>query len=131
MMAARRSKKQIPWKVLLGFAATVLPSFLTYMAARVESNEAKIRAEVAYTTMQTVVKELQEASYDQAMHLAKIDGRLESMSRRASLPTGVHMLSAGSGDVSDGDGLAATEAPVQLKAPPDFLLAVQEFKAKK
>lgn len=111
------------WKVVLGFLGVVLPALFTYLAARVDSNEAKIRAEVAYVTMQGNVKELQEASYKQALQIAKLEGMCaaDRPSYEKSLPS------------ADARPLLPVRPspPVQLKAPPDFSQAVQSYKAKK
>jgi len=113
-------------KVLLAFLGVVLPSLFTYLAARSDSNEAKIRAEVAYVTMQGVVKELQEASYQQAIQLAKIEGKLDASDRvrvEATLPPTLRPAVP----VRPPE----PKAQVKLAAPPDFKKAVQDYKAKK
>lgn len=120
------------WKVIIGVLGVVLPSFFTYLAARADSNEAKIRAEVAYVTMQDVVKELQEASYKQALQLAKIEGELEverRMHSETKMPSGLHPLMPAPSIPPDTDGVPDTQ--VKLKAPPDFNQAVQSYKAAK
>lgn len=63
------------WKATLAVLAVVLPALFNFITAKVASDEAKIRAEVAYVTMQDVVKELQEASYTQALQIAKLEGQ--------------------------------------------------------
>jgi len=124
------------WKVILGILGAVLPSFFTYLAARSDSNEAKIRAEVAYVTMQEVVKELQEASYKQALQLAKIEGELEAERRvhsESKMPPGVHPLLPAHPPAPslppDTDGIP--DVQVKLKPPPNFSDAVQSYKAAK
>ena len=125
------------WKIILSILGVTLPSLFTYLAARVESNEAKVRAEVAYVTMQDVVKDLQEASYKQALQLAKIEGQLEAQGRlfekSAALPSGLHPLLPIPSPVviADRDGIHDAPAPVKLTSPPDFSDAVQSYKAKK
>jgi len=121
------------WKVVIGILGVVLPSFFTYLASRADSNEAKIRAEVAYVTMQEVVKELQEASYKQAIQLAKIEGELEAERRvhsEAKMPTGLHpLMPAPAAPDKDGDGIP--DAQVRLKPPPSFGKAISDYKAAK
>jgi hypothetical protein len=74
--------------------------------------------------MQDTVKELQEASYKQALQLARLEGQCAADRRTSekSLP---------SADVRPFMPVRPSPPPVQLKAPPDFNQAIQSFKAKK
>ena len=131
-----------PWKAILATLGVVLPAVFTFLASRAESNEAKIRAEVAYVTLQDSVKELQEASYEQALELAEIKGQLKVDRREhAELRRPSHFIGPmavphrppDAEDSADGDGIEDAPAPVQikLKAPPAFNEAVNSYKAKK
>jgi len=128
------------WKVILATLGVILPSVFTYLASRSDSNEAKIRAEVAYVTMQETVKELQETSYAQAIELAEIRGQLKGgrvSPPQASAPKpflGPVRPKPEPGDAADGDGLMDPPAPAPTSArpkPPSFNDAVQSYKAKK
>jgi hypothetical protein len=125
------------WKILLGVLTAIVPSFFTYLAARAESDEAKIRAEMAYVAMQANVKELQGESYKHAIELAEIRGQLrvarkEHVEIAKSVP-GVHPLlpksKFSSGEDNSGD--LVSDVPVQLLPPPDFNKALGAYKAKK
>ena len=97
------------WKTIVTLLGIALPALGTYLAARAESNEAKIRAEIAYTTMQNVVQDLQEASYKQALQLAELKGQLRTVRWNSHEET----------------------APVKLTPPVDLNQAVEQYKAKK
>jgi len=129
------------WKILLallGTAGASLPSLFSYLASRSDSNEAKIRAEVAYVTTQEIVKELQDSSYEQALQLAEMKGELKALSRQRSeltaAPKPGHTVSGVPTPTA-----VAPEPPVQLEnsqvrlrpKPPSFNEAVQTYKAKK
>jgi len=131
------------WKAILATLGVVLPAVFTFLASRADSNEAKIRAEVAYVTLQDSVKELQEASYEQALELAEIKGQLKVEKREHAEihKSGTHFIGPmavphrppDAEDSVDGDGIEDAPAPVQvkLKAPPAFNEAVNSYKAKK
>ncbi len=123
------------WKAVLGVLGVTLPAVFTFLASRAESNEAKIRAEVAYVTLQDSVKELQEASYDQALELAEIRGQLKAERRehakalpnRAPASRPIPLDSDGVDDLAD----STPQVQVKMRPPPDFAKAVNDFKAKK
>lgn len=75
-------------KAILAILGVALPAIFNFFAAKVASDEAKIRAEVAYVTMEEVVKELQEASYNQALQIAKLEGQAKcgALAPAASAP---------------------------------------------
>ena len=103
------------WKVIIGLLTAVLPSVFTYLAARSESNEAKIRAETAYEALQGTVKELQSASTKQALELAELRGELRTAHRNHTEPK-----------------LETPEAPPpKFRELPAFETAVQAYKAKR
>jgi phosphotransferase system glucose/maltose/N-acetylglucosamine-specific IIC component len=131
------------WKIILGTLGVILPSLFTYLASRSESTEAKIRAEVAYVSMQETVKELQATTSAQAIELAEIRGQLRGERRNRaepSIPLGKPgTLGRGIGGgvkpepEVDGDGLPepAPAPPPKAAKSPSFDDAVQSYKAKK
>lgn len=129
------TKNQL-WKGALAVLVATVPAFFTYLAARAESDEAKVRAQVAYETMAESVKDLQEVTYGQALQLAKLEGRMESCEKlRADLTVPVTgprppvPAPKPPSPVSDGDGIKSVQS--KLRSPPSFSDAVQQFKAKK
>ena len=127
------------WKAILATLGVVLPSAFTYLASRAEAGDAKKGTEAAYVTLQESVKELQEASYEQALLLAEMKGQLKAERRaRSSMATTLHpdyhppapAPAAG----ADGDGVTDamdSDVQVKLQAPPAFKDAVNSYKAKK
>ena len=123
------------WKILLGVLTAIVPSFFTYLAARAESDEAKIRAEMAYVAMQANVKELQDASYKQAIELAEIRGQLkiarkERVELSKALP-GLPSLQQVPSDFSaDSDTDSVGDVQVKFAPPAEFHKALEAYKAK-
>jgi hypothetical protein len=68
-------------KAALGVLGVTLPALFSYLSARAESTEAKVRAEVAYVTLQASVVELQKRAEEQDDLLAKQQGQLELLER--------------------------------------------------
>jgi len=134
---------RIPWKALIGVVAVAIPALLNYLSARADSSEAKIRAEIAYVTLQESVKELQTASHEHALQIAELKGQLKTERRyhvgsepteRLLPPPPLSRNPASVGavlqDVSDEDGVD-DKAPEKFEAPPDFEDAIRNYKAKK
>lgn len=129
------------WKIILATLGVILPSLFTYLASRADSNEAKIRAEVAYVTMQETVKELQEATYAHEIELAELRGQHRGRCATVSTAPAPKLKPGDAGSLSsqpkaepmsDGDGLADAPQSPQIKPrPPSFNDAVQSYKAKK
>jgi hypothetical protein len=68
-------------KAALGVLGVTLPALFSYLSARAESTDAKVRAEVAYVTLQASVVELQKRVEEQDDTLAKQQGQLELLER--------------------------------------------------
>lgn len=68
-------------KAILGVLGVTLPAAFSYLSARQESNEAKIRAEVAYVTLQVSVVSLQKRTEEQADQIARLQGQIELLER--------------------------------------------------
>lgn len=127
------------WKGILATLGIVLPALFTYLASRADSNEAKIRAEVAYVSMSEAVETLQKTSYAQAIELAEIRGKLSANAcgalvtekpaeKPAAAPRPVG--AAPPRPPIDGDGIPDLPAPPKMKRE-SFNDAVQSYKAKK
>ncbi len=80
-----------------------------FLLARMDSSEAKIRAEVAYEAQSTNVKELQSAVKDLQLNNARLQGQIDSRWTRAS-------------------PLERARVAVPLKAPLQFEEAVTDYK---
>lgn len=126
------------WKGILATLGIVLPALFTYLASRADSNEAKIRAEVAYVSMSEAVETLQKTSYAQAIELAELRGRLsahgcapvEEAPKPAAKPRDVPTGAAPpKRPLADGDGIPDPPAPPMKRE--SFDNAVQSYKAKK
>jgi len=114
------------WKVVGGIAAVVLPAAFNFAAARLDSDEAKVRAEVAYETMVGQVAGLQKTAHALELKVAGLEGQVVQLSRPIRL----------SGPMSVAPPPAPTvvvplPAPNAMKPPPDFEEAVRDYKAKK
>lgn len=127
---------KLHWKIILGLLTAVVPSFFTYLAARADSDEAKVRAEMAYVAMQANVKELQEASYKQAIELAEIRGQLKvarkervELSKATPGPKPLFQMESMPSPVRD-DADDIGEVQVKLEPPPEFHKALEAYKAK-
>ena len=121
------------WKTILATLGVILPAVFSYLSARADSSEAKIRAEIAYVTLQESVKELQDASYEHAIAIAELKGRLKA-EKRMRAEMAAERPSYQSPSPVDGDTVADAEEPTarpKFKATPDFNEAVQTFKAKR
>jgi len=80
---------KVPIKVWLMALGIVVPAVGNYLATRIAANEARIRAEIAYSTLQKTVQDLQDASEEHAMALAALQAReevLESFLGQLRLP---------------------------------------------
>lgn len=124
------------WKAVLATLGVVLPALFTYLASRADSNEAKIRAEVAYVSMSEAVETLQKTSYAQAIELAELRGRLAAAPCVAAEKTGSAPKPVGAVPPKrfsgDADGIAdAPEPPAPPMKRESFNDAVQSYKAKK
>jgi hypothetical protein len=107
-------------KAVLATVGVISTGLFNYLAARADSNEAKIRAEVAYETMATSVKELQETVHDMELEHAEMKGKIYELERIKAARLGE----------------AAPKPPsppraVEMNAPMNFEDAVQSYKAKK
>lgn len=114
-------------KAVLGVVAIAIPAVFNFLSARAESNEAKIRAEVAYTTMVEQVKDLQETVHDMELDHAEMQGKIYELERVQAARTG---SAAPKPPRADGDGIPDKRLK-QMNAPLDFEDAVRSYKAKK
>jgi molybdopterin-biosynthesis enzyme MoeA-like protein len=106
-------------KAVIGVLGVTLPALFSYLSARSESNEAKVRAEVAYVTLQASVVELQKEAKEQGEALADVRARAEMLENR---------LNARPVFVRPPHEHKADEMP----APPErFMDAVEQYKAKR
>ena len=123
--------------------AIAIPAVFNYLSARADSAEAKVRAEVAYETLQPSIKELQEIVNKQGLQIAELKGRIkanEQFRKDLTVPAPVPVVgrptpkpvSKAKTD-ADADGIPDV-VDVQQKMvlpPPDFHDAYDSYKAKK
>jgi hypothetical protein len=109
------------WKVVGGVLVVAVPAAFNYLSAREDSDEAKVRAEVAYATTVEVVEELQATVHALELSQARLEGQVLELRRSQAARVG-----ASPPVVPD----TAYPAPA-MKAPPRFEDAVRDFKAKK
>jgi uncharacterized protein YlxW (UPF0749 family) len=105
-------------KTVLGLAGVTIPAVFSYLSARAESNEAKVRAEVAYVTLQAAVVDLKASVKDHDEALAAQAARTEALEDRLNARP-MYMK-------------AQVEPRANAPAPPaQFMEAVEQYKAKK
>ncbi len=106
------------WKIVGGIVVVAIPALFNFLAARSDSAEAKIRAEVAYSTMVEQVKELQGTVHDLELAHAELKGQVHELRRTQAARVGA--------------APPTIEAPPSpkavLRAPPAFEEAVREYK---
>jgi len=69
-------------KTILGVVGVVVPAVFSYLSARAESNEAKIRAEVAYVTLQAAVVDLKAEAKEHDEAVAALGARADALEDR-------------------------------------------------
>lgn len=69
------------WKPLLAAVGVALPAVFNYFSARLEADEAKIRAQVAYETMVSQVTELRKTVHDLELDHAELEGKVYELER--------------------------------------------------
>jgi hypothetical protein len=110
-------------KPVLLTLAIILPALFTWLETRARADEEKIKAAITYGILQDSVKELQAASYTQALQLARIEGKLD---RPASGQLKTTVKPFGSGKLhEDFDSIA--DIPT-FKEIPDYKDAVRAKK---
>ena len=109
-------------KAWLTTAGVVLAALFNFLSARADSNEAKVRAVVAYETMAASVKELQGSVHAMALEQAELRGQVKELEKLGKL-TGLQPLVPMSSP-------KAFDAKAMV-APPPFEDAVRDYKAAK
>jgi len=107
------------WKIVGGVAIVAVPASFNYLAARLDSNEAKVLAEAGYAQMVKTVEGLQTTVHDLELKQARLEGQVHELRRIQAARVGA--------------APPAIEPPAPppnpaMKAPPRFDEAVREYK---
>ena len=106
-------------KAWLTTAGVVLAALFNFLSARADSNEAKVRAVVAYETMAASVKELQGTVHAMALEQAELRGQVKELEKLGKL-TGLQPFMP-----------APKMMEAKLAPLPAFEDAVRDYKAAK
>lgn len=124
-------------KIVGAVLAVALPAVFNFLSARADSSEAKIRAEVAYESLQPSIKELQDVVNKQGLQIAELKGRVranEQFRKELTVPAPVAMPGRPpvklNPAAADNDGIPDVQQRM-LAPPPDFGKAYDSYKAKK
>lgn len=115
-----------PATTVVAVVGVVCSSFFTYLSSRAEAEAAKVQSAAGYVALQTSVKELQTATYDRALEVAKLEGRVDTLEAAANARR--RHIDAEPKPVFEVDAGHVEPAPVKLSAPPSLGVAVQQYK---